>query len=119
MNVRYTRTHTLVKGHSDNINCLSFSLCGSYLASGADDYRLLIWRVRDGFLLYEVIFQSAVNAVVWNPSSEGTVVCGCRDGLIYRAKNFCPVMSQNFVVFIADESHNCRTASVVKQLTLV
>ncbi|KAG2124080.1 WD40-repeat-containing domain protein [Suillus cothurnatus] len=89
MGVGYILTHTLVKGHADSINCLSFSLCGSYLASGADDYRLLIWRVQDGSLLYEIMFESAVNAVIWDPCSEDTIICGCNDGLLYRAKNFC------------------------------
>jgi WD40 repeat protein len=119
MGVGYILTHTLVKGHADSINCLSFSLCGSYLASGADDYRLLIWRVQDGSLLYEIMFESAVNAVIWDPCSGDTIICGCNDGLLYRAKNFCLVMSQLFIVFVADESHNRRMASRAKQSTLV
>ncbi|KAH7905259.1 WD40-repeat-containing domain protein, partial [Hygrophoropsis aurantiaca] len=84
----YVKAHTLTGGHSDSINCLAFSPCGLYLASGSDDHALIIWRVSDGSHLYSLSFGGAVNALLWHPSQEGVIICGCQDGLVFRAKDF-------------------------------
>ncbi|KIK37970.1 hypothetical protein CY34DRAFT_91762 [Suillus luteus UH-Slu-Lm8-n1] len=48
----YVHHHTLTEEHSDSVNCLSFSSCGQYLATGGDDNCFIIWRLSDGFVLY-------------------------------------------------------------------
>ncbi|KIK27014.1 hypothetical protein PISMIDRAFT_34219, partial [Pisolithus microcarpus 441] len=59
--------------HTDSINTLAFSPCGVYLASGGDDRQLIIWRVSDGTLLYRLVLESAVTAVMWHPTGRGVL----------------------------------------------
>ena len=72
--------HELTQGHTDSINTLAFSPCGVYLASGGDDKQLIIWRVSDGTLLYQLVLESAVTAVIWHPTAKGVIFCACENG---------------------------------------
>ncbi|KAH7905835.1 WD40-repeat-containing domain protein [Hygrophoropsis aurantiaca] len=84
----YAKAHILTDGHRDCINCLAFSPSGLYLASGGDDHTLIIWRVSDGSILYSLSFRCAVNTLLWHPTQEGVIFCGCQDGIVFRAKDF-------------------------------
>ena len=83
--------HELTGGHTDSINTLAFSPCGTFLASGGDDKQLIIWRVSDGNLLYQLVLESAVTAVMWHPTTRGTLFCACENGALCRLKDFSRV----------------------------
>ena len=79
--------HELTQGHTDSINTLAFSPCGVYLASGGDDRQLIIWRVSDGTLLFQLVLESAVTAVIWHPTAKGVIFCACENGAFCRLKD--------------------------------
>jgi len=86
--------HKVFRGeHSDSVNSVSFSPCGKYLASASSDCSACIWKTSCGSFLFRVVFQSPVNALLWHPAREGTLICGCEDGTVLSMSNFTPVRS--------------------------
>ncbi|KAI0715209.1 WD40-repeat-containing domain protein, partial [Earliella scabrosa] len=84
----YVAIHTLTSGHSDTVNCLSFSPDGTHLASGGDDYALIIWNAQKGRLLYRFLCKAPVGCVIWHPVHPETVVVGCDNGYLFQAHDF-------------------------------
>ncbi|KAI5986303.1 WD40-repeat-containing domain protein [Pisolithus orientalis] len=84
-------TFDLLNGHSNTINVLAFSSCGSYLASSREDKLLIIWRVSDSMLLYVPAFESPITALVWHPNAPAILFCGCKNGAVLWLKNFSEV----------------------------
>jgi COMPASS component SWD3 len=84
----YVHHRMLTEGHSDSVNCLSFSSCRQYLGTGGDDNCFIIWRLNDGSVLYRFVFNSPVSVVFWHPKLTDVVVVGCEDGTISQLANF-------------------------------
>lgn len=76
----YLLSCTLENGHTDSINCLSFSPNGRFLASGGDDRLLIIWNVERGRIESRMEFDSPVLSVLWDPRRPFSLVCGCENG---------------------------------------
>ncbi|RDX51813.1 WD40 repeat-like protein [Lentinus brumalis] len=83
----YIQLHTLV-GHSDTINSLSFSKDGTHLASGGDDQSVIIWNTLKGQLLYRVMFEDAVDCVLWHPVHPETIIAGLVSGYMFQVDGF-------------------------------
>ncbi|EIW56587.1 WD40 repeat-like protein, partial [Trametes versicolor FP-101664 SS1] len=84
----YVELHKLQGGHSDTINCVAFSPNGAYLASGGDDYALVIWNVSQGRQLYRTLFRSSVDYIIWHPTLPDTVIIGCSNGTLQQFHEF-------------------------------
>jgi len=84
----YVHHRTLTGGHSDSVNCVAFSCCGQYLATGGDDNCLIIWRLNDGSILYRFVFRSPVNVVFWHKKVPDAVISGCEDGTLCQLEDF-------------------------------
>lgn len=84
----YVELHKLKGGHSDTINCVAFSPNGAYLASGGDDYALVIWNVSQGRQLYRTLFRSSVDYIIWHPTLPDTVIIGCSNGTLQQFHEF-------------------------------
>ncbi|KAG1730200.1 WD40-repeat-containing domain protein [Suillus lakei] len=85
----YVHHCMLTEGHSDSMNCLSFSSCRQYLATGRDDNCFIIWRLNDGSVLYQFVFNSPVNVAFWHLKLADIVIIGCEDGTLSQLANFC------------------------------
>ncbi|KAI6036738.1 hypothetical protein BKA83DRAFT_4120440 [Pisolithus microcarpus] len=57
----YVVHKTLLDEHTDSVNALSFSPCGSQ-----------------------------VNALLWHPVQKDTLICGCEDGAVFYLSDFSP-----------------------------
>ncbi|MBL7858021.1 MAG: caspase family protein [Cyclobacteriaceae bacterium] len=65
------------KGHTNVINCLSFSGTGSYLASGGDDNTVRIWKMGDAAEIKTVLTiptPSRVSSISFNPKTQELAV---------------------------------------------
>lgn len=84
----YVLSQTLRDGHSETVNCVCFSPDGTYLASGGDDCSVIIWNVHKGLFLYRVVFDSAIDCLLWHPTEEETLIVGCQNGCLYQLCSF-------------------------------
>ncbi|RPD61509.1 WD40 repeat-like protein [Lentinus tigrinus ALCF2SS1-6] len=91
----YIEVKHLSSGHSDTVNSLSFSPAGTHLASGGDDLALCIWNVSKGQLLYRLLFDEAVDAVLWHPIHPETVIVGLSNGYLGQVHGFSLVRSND------------------------
>ncbi|KAI0682822.1 WD40-repeat-containing domain protein [Cerioporus squamosus] len=84
----YIEVKHLTNGHSDTINTLSFSPGGTHLASGGDDFALIIWNISKGQLLYRLLYNVAVDCVLWHPIHPETVIVGLSNGYLGQVYGF-------------------------------
>ena len=89
----YVEHKTLTGEHCDCVNSVAFSQDGKYLASASSDCSVCIWKVSDGSFLFRVVFESAVNTLLWHPIHKENLICGCEDGSVLSMRNFTPVRS--------------------------
>jgi WD40 repeat protein len=73
---------TVLLGHQAGLQCVSYSTCGQYLASGSDDNSVIVWSVSSGSKLEVVgdVF-GGISSVVWKQDVLELIV-GCKDGSI-------------------------------------
>jgi len=89
----YVEHKTLTGEHCDSVNSVAFSQNGKYLASASSDCSVCIWNVSSGSFLFRIVFESAVNTLLWHPTRQGTLLCGCEDGSVLSMRDFTPVRS--------------------------
>ncbi|KAF4571124.1 hypothetical protein EYR36_008452 [Pleurotus pulmonarius] len=66
----------------NSINVLSFSPCGKFLASGADDGVVYIFSPREGTTFMKVVAHHAVTTLAWHPTGNGRLYVGREDGKV-------------------------------------
>ncbi len=84
----YVQLRTLNNGHSDTVNSLCFSSDGVHLASGGDDQSVIIWNALKGQLLYRILFDNAVDCVLWHPKYAETLIVGLASGFLLQMHGF-------------------------------
>ena len=84
----YIQAQLLRGGHSDTVNTLAFSQDGIHLASGGDDQTLIIWNALKGQLLYRLVFENAVDSVMWHPVYPETIIVGLASGFLFQLHGF-------------------------------
>lgn len=69
VNRKSKRIISTLKGHSRQINQISWSTDSNYLATGSLDKTICIWDVKTGWLLYRLEgHTNAIEALSWHPS---------------------------------------------------
>ncbi|KAG1845551.1 WD40-repeat-containing domain protein [Suillus subluteus] len=69
--------------HTGTIAALSFSSCGTYLASAGVDGKLVIWFVKTGIALHVVCGDAGMLSIAWVTSSQSqNLLCGVADGTV-------------------------------------
>lgn len=111
----YVQHHRLTRGHAQNtaINCIAFSSDGLHLASGADDYSIIIWSVLTGRMICKIVMRSPVDVLLWHPVSAESLFVGCRNGTIYRCSNFRSVRILQFPIRLLTERRH-RTPTLLR-----
>ncbi len=94
----YVQLQTLTNGHSDTVNTLCFSSDGVHLASGGDDQAVIIWNALKGKLLYRILFENAVDCVLWHPKHPETLIIGLASGFLLQMHGFSLVRVQLVLV---------------------
>jgi len=89
----YVEHKTLIGEHCDSVNSLAFLQNGKYLASASSDCSVCIWKVSSGAFLFCIVFESAVNTLLWHPTRQDNLLCGCEDGSVLSMRDFTPVRS--------------------------
>lgn len=59
-----------LRGHSKQVNSLSWSRCGRYLLSACVGARAILWDLQDGRRYREVCFRAAVYIAELNPVNQ-------------------------------------------------
>ncbi|KAG1883713.1 WD40-repeat-containing domain protein [Suillus subluteus] len=73
--------------HSGTIAALSFSSCGTYLASAGIDGKLVIWFVKTGIALHVIRGDAGMLSIAWvTPSQSKNLLCGAADGTVISIK---------------------------------
>jgi WD40 repeat protein len=85
--LQYRRRRRLVGQHTSTITALSFSSCGTYLASAGVDGKLVIWSVETGIALHVVHGDAGILAIAWATDSPSqSLLCGVADGTVISVK---------------------------------
>jgi len=85
--LQYRRRRRLLGQHTSTITALSFSSCGTYLASSSVDGRLVIWLVDTGIALHVVHGDAGILTIAWATSSPSqSLLCGVADGTVIFVK---------------------------------
>ena len=61
---------TKLKGHIRQIQSLSWSQCGRYLLTSAQDWKCIIWDLKDDSMLRMVKFEAAVYMAELHPTNQ-------------------------------------------------
>jgi COMPASS component SWD1 len=61
---------TKLKGHIRQIQSLSWSQCGRYLLTSAQDWKCIIWDLKDDTMLRVVKFEAAVYMAELHPTDQ-------------------------------------------------
>ncbi|OBZ77002.1 Pre-mRNA-processing factor 17 [Grifola frondosa] len=67
---------------------MSFSPNGRYIASGSDDHSIIIWDAEAGVFQYRLLFDSAVDCILWHPVHSNTVIVGTHNGFLFQIHGF-------------------------------
>jgi WD40 repeat protein len=85
--LQYRRRRRLVGRHTSTITALSFSSCGTYLASAGVDGKLVIWSVETGVALHVVHGDAGILAIAWATDSPSqSLLCGVADGTVISVR---------------------------------
>ncbi len=80
--ISYSCASSLTFRHTDSVNVLSFSPCGRFLASGADDGVVYIFNPRQGTKFMKVVAHHAVTTLAWHPTGQARLYVGREDGKV-------------------------------------
>ena len=80
----FVQLDILTQEHTNSINSLSFSTNGQYLASGGDDSVLMLWNALHGKLLYRLMLDAPIDAIIWHPIHSETLVIGLSNGGLHQ-----------------------------------
>jgi len=85
--LQYRRRRRLVGQHTSTITALSFSSCGTYLASSGVDGKLVIWSVQTGNALHVVHGDAGILTIAWATDSPSqSLLCGVANGTVISVK---------------------------------
>ncbi|KAF9500285.1 WD40 repeat-like protein [Pleurotus eryngii] len=112
----YSCASTLNSCHTDSINVLTFSPCGKYLASGADDGVVYIYNPRQGAKFMKVVAHHAVTTLAWHPTGNGRLFVGREDGQVVFLDIHDSGLSGSYKLPIASDKSESEPA--VRALTL-
>ncbi|EPS94189.1 hypothetical protein FOMPIDRAFT_1055329 [Fomitopsis schrenkii] len=101
----YVPVHTFKGGHSGNVNALAFAPSGRYLASGSDDQQVIIWAMSSGTQLYRIGFESAVDALLWHPRWQDTLIVACENGSLAQLCGLTLSGYERHDIFLGVQSH--------------
>jgi len=74
---------------SDSILCLTFSLCGNWLASCSSSKHLVVWRTSDWIIISNRTMPRAASSVIFTPSGSHIIVADkSGDAFLYSALNW-------------------------------
>ncbi|TFK79240.1 WD40 repeat-like protein, partial [Polyporus arcularius HHB13444] len=100
----YIEIRHLTRGHCDTVNSLSFSPGGTHLASGGDDTALCIWNISRGQLLYRLLFDEAIDCVLWHPIHPETVIVGLSNGYMFQVYGFSLLTTRRYRIDLGARS---------------
>jgi ribosome biogenesis protein ERB1 len=76
--------------HKTCVRSISLSPCGRYLASGDEDFNVVIWEVGTARILRKYkVENKVVDCVAWSPSKTNCVLAVSNEELVYV---FCPAL---------------------------
>lgn len=78
-----------LEGHTKRVNCIAYSPCGQWIASGSDDKSVRLWRRQqpnetESWSCVSVVrgFFAFVCDIAWNPTGPMEFVTACWDGSV-------------------------------------
>ena len=80
--------------HTDNVNALTFSPDGKYLAMGDND-GLKIWESNSSQMIKEFVLDGTVDAIAFSPNGEYLAACGHKNVSLWDVKSWQKVGSLN------------------------
>jgi WD40 repeat protein len=105
--------HQTLLGYKSQINCISFSPTGEFLATGSEDGLLRAWNTLDGKELAFLEADSSITCIEWHPVRRKRLFFGCSGGSVMFADNFGKVRPMTnvlplpIIVFMTSSPGNC------------
>ena len=76
-----------VSGHTFYINCIAFSPCGNYIATGSSDNTAIIWDIYSGLVYATLIgHSSSIHALAYSPCGKYIATAGDNSVIIWNTK---------------------------------
>jgi guanine nucleotide-binding protein subunit beta-2-like 1 protein len=101
-------------GHNGYINALTISPDGSVCASGGKDGMVMLWDLKEGRKLYELVEGYIINAVCFRPNSYSLCAASCTSIKIWD------IESKDVIENIQIEGHtNCRQRANTNYCTCI